>query len=114
MRDGVVIVGAGHAGVQAADSLRDRGYEGPVTLVSGEAELPYARPPVSKELLEADAVPEPLRPSAFYKDRDISVVPVPARHIDRESRTVHIGGGIIARYDHLVLATGARPRRLDL
>ncbi|GAA4544474.1 NAD(P)/FAD-dependent oxidoreductase [Pseudonocardia xishanensis] len=113
MRDGIVVVGAGHAGVQAADALRERGYSGPVTLVSGEPELPYTRPPVSKDLLYGDAEPEPLRPASFYRERRISLVPAAARGIDRDARLVHVSGGIVARYDHLVLATGARARRPD-
>jgi len=114
VRDGVVVVGAGQAGVQVADALRERGYSGPITLVAGEPDPPYSRPPVSKEMLVADTPVEPLRPASFYREQGITLVPAPARRIDRDSRTVHISGGMVARYDHLVLATGARARGLDL
>ena len=116
MRDGIVVVGGGHAGVQTVDALRERGYSGPLTLVCGEARLPYNRPPVSKELLDpaTDPTPAPLRAASFYRDNGITVVPAAALGIDRGTRTVHISGGMAARYDHLVLATGARARTLPL
>jgi len=67
MKNGVVIVGAGHAGVQAAASLREDGYDGPVILVGDENELPYHKPPLSKTFIkDAEAKPQPLRGEAFY------------------------------------------------
>lgn len=66
MKNGVVIVGAGHAGVQAAASLREDGYGGPVILVGDENELPYHKPPLSKTFIkDAEAKPQPLRGEAF-------------------------------------------------
>ena len=64
----VVIVGAGHAGVQAAASLREDGYDGAIVLLSDEKELPYQRPPLSKAFLkgEMDLHGLPLRAEAFY------------------------------------------------
>ncbi len=67
MKNGVVIVGAGHAGVQAAASLREEGFDGPVILAGDERELPYHKPPLSKTFIkDAEARPQPLRGEAFY------------------------------------------------
>lgn len=113
---GVVVIGAGHAGVEAAASLRSGGYPGPVTVVGAEGHLPYERPPLSKEMLDEGADPAniSLRPAAFFDDRQISLVSGPAVDIDRTRQRVQIAGGRWLGYDHLVLATGTTPRRLDL
>ncbi len=74
MNNGVVIVGAGHAGVQAAASLREEGFSGPVTLVGDENELPYHKPPLSKAFLkDAQTKPQMLRAEAFYTGADIGL-----------------------------------------
>ena len=57
---GIVIVGAGHGGVQAAASLREEGYAGPITLVSDDSHAPYQRPPLSKAFLKGEATAESL------------------------------------------------------
>jgi 3-phenylpropionate/trans-cinnamate dioxygenase ferredoxin reductase subunit len=71
----LVIVGAGHAGVQAAASLREEGWEGAITLLSDEAELPYQRPPLSKAFLkgQADLAGTPLRAEKFFFDNRIDL-----------------------------------------
>ena len=71
----VVIVGAGHAGVQAAASLREDGYDGEIVLLSDERELPYQRPPLSKAFLKGEMELHglPLRAEAFYRDRRIDL-----------------------------------------
>ena len=67
MKNGVVIIGAGHAGVQAAASLREEGYDGRITLIGDEAELPYHKPPLSKTFIkDIAAKPQILRAEAFY------------------------------------------------
>jgi 3-phenylpropionate/trans-cinnamate dioxygenase ferredoxin reductase subunit len=113
---GVVVIGAGHAGVEAAASLRAGGYSGPVTLVGAERHLPYRRPPLSKEVLGEGADPEDLalRPEAFFAERRIDLRPGPALEIDRAGRVVHIAGERSVNYDHVVLATGSTARRLDI
>ncbi len=74
MKNGVVIVGAGHGGVQAAASLREEGYDGPVILLGEEAELPYHKPPLSKTFIkDAEAKPQPLRGEAFYTGNNIDL-----------------------------------------
>ncbi len=113
----VVIVGAGHAGVQAAASLREEGYAGGVVLLSGENELPYQRPPLSKAFLtgEMDAKGLPLRAEAFYRNEKIDLrLGARATRIDRAARRVELADGSAIEYDHLILATGARPRRFDI
>ena len=70
-----VIVGAGHAGFQGAATLRQRGYEGAITLVAGELGLPYQRPPLSKDLLHGETTAEAVafRPAAFYEKKGIGL-----------------------------------------
>ncbi|MES2686338.1 MAG: FAD-dependent oxidoreductase [Pseudomonadota bacterium] len=112
---GVVIVGSGQGGFQTAASLRDEGYGGAITVVGEESGLPYQRPPLSKSYLAGKAADEQiwLRPEAFYASRDIVLKSgAPARRIDRVARELHLDGGERLGYEHLVLATGARPRLL--
>ena len=112
----VVIVGAGHAGVQAAASLREEGFQGDVILLSDENDLPYQRPPLSKAFLkgEMDIQGLPLRAEAFFRDHRIDLRRgVGATRIDRSSRQVETSDGAAIGYGHLILATGARQRRLD-
>jgi 3-phenylpropionate/trans-cinnamate dioxygenase ferredoxin reductase subunit len=116
-RRSIVIVGAGHAGVQAAASLREEGAADAIVLLSGEAELPYQRPPLSKAFLKGamDLAGLPLRAEAFYRDRDIDLrLGEQALRIDLGAKRVELSSGGAAPFDHLILATGARPRRLDI
>ena len=71
----IVIVGGGHAGGQAAASLRQEGYEGSVTIVTEENYIPYQRPPLSKQYLsgEFDVDKVYLRPEKFYETKDIKI-----------------------------------------
>lgn len=106
---GVVIVGAGQGGVQAAISLRQEGYADPITLIGAEPGLPYQRPPLSKDFLKTgQATKLTLRPAAFYDKKAITLrCGVAVDRIDRAARLVHFGGEALP-YDHLILATGAR------
>jgi NADPH-dependent 2,4-dienoyl-CoA reductase/sulfur reductase-like enzyme len=112
----VVIVGAGLAGVTAATGLRRRGFAGPILLINEEQQLPYDRPPLSKEVLfgERSVQDIALHDAAFYDQQAISVIPARVRGIDRERRTLTLDNGDALRYKHLVLATGSRPRPLPL
>ncbi|MDF2622130.1 MAG: FAD-dependent pyridine nucleotide-disulfide oxidoreductase [Xanthobacteraceae bacterium] len=114
--DGIVIVGAGQGGFQAATSLREAGFAGPVTLVGEEPGLPYQRPPLSKAYMKGDAGIEQieLRPAAFFADHRIEVVNARAEAIDRAARRVLLAGGKALPYAHLILATGARNRPLPV
>ncbi|NEE01264.1 NAD(P)/FAD-dependent oxidoreductase [Phytoactinopolyspora halotolerans] len=113
---GVVVAGAGQAAAQLAISLRQRGYSGPITLIGDEEHLPYERPPLSKEYLAGDLAEESLqlRPATFWLDRGVDVrTGVAVTAIDRARRSVELSDGRCLSYRHLVLATGAEPRRLD-
>ncbi|MGI9091372.1 MAG: FAD-dependent oxidoreductase, partial [Gemmatimonadaceae bacterium] len=111
----VVIVGAGAAGNAAAEMLRREGYTGPVTLIGGEASVPYDRPNLSKDYLAGSAPEEwiPLRSVEFYRDHDIELVlgnRVTA--IDADAQRVHVDDGRTFGYGALLLATGAEPVHL--
>src|SRR6516162_9009195 len=112
----VVIVGAGHAGFQLAASLRQLGFAEPVLVINDEQHLPYQRPPLSKAYIKGTAGPESLffRPEKFYADQKIELVSDRAVAIDRAARKVRLASGRALDYGHLVLATGARNRLIDL
>jgi 3-phenylpropionate/trans-cinnamate dioxygenase ferredoxin reductase component len=117
MTDGpVMIVGAGHAGYQVAATLRQSGFGGRVCLINDEAHLPYQRPPLSKAYIKGSAGPDSLmfRPEKFYADQKIELIAGRVASIDRQSRKVRLASGDVFDYGHLVLATGARNRLLDL
>ncbi|MFI8091772.1 NAD(P)/FAD-dependent oxidoreductase [Streptomyces sp. NPDC086080] len=113
-----VIVGGGLAGAKAAETLRTEGFTGRVILICDERDHPYERPPLSKGYLlgkeERDSVfvHEP----AWYARHDIELhLGQTVDAIDRAARTVRFGDdGTTVRYDKLLLATGAEPRRLDI
>ena len=113
----VVIVGAGHAGGTAAALLRQQGWTGPITLVGEEPLAPYQRPPLSKAWLkgEAEAGSLLLKPDSFYPDKDIAL-PLNRKvtGLDRGRKTVTLSDNSTLIYDKLILATGARPRRLPV
>lgn len=114
---GVVIVGAGHAGGSAAAFLRQYGYAAPITLIGDEPIAPYQRPPLSKAWLkgEADAEALMLRPESFYAEAGIELrLRATVERVDRTARTVLLREGPPIGYDHLILATGARARRIPL
>ncbi|MEG3166904.1 FAD-dependent oxidoreductase [Sphingomonas sp. LB3N6] len=111
----VLIVGAGHAGAQAAIALRQRGFEGTIALLGDEPSLPYERPPLSKDYLAGDKPFERilLRPAAFWADRMITLLPghmVVA--VDPEAHHVVTAEGLTLRYGQLIWAAGGVPRRL--
>jgi 3-phenylpropionate/trans-cinnamate dioxygenase ferredoxin reductase component len=112
----VVIVGAGHAGFQLASSLRQAGYAEPIFLLNDEPHLPYQRPPLSKAYLKGSGAPDSLmfRPDKFYRDQNIELIADRAASIDRPARRLSLASGASLEYEHLVLATGARNRLLDL
>ena len=113
----VAIIGAGHAGGTVAALLRQYGWQGPITLIGAEPVLPYQRPPLSKAWLkrEADAAGLALRPATFYPANGITLrMATHATAIDPEQRCATLESGERLPYDHLVLATGARPRVLPI
>jgi 3-phenylpropionate/trans-cinnamate dioxygenase ferredoxin reductase component len=112
----VLIVGAGHAGFQLAASLRQHGYGERIGLINDEAHLPYQRPPLSKAYLKGGGAPDSLmfRPDKFYREQNIELVAGRAVAIDRTARKLLLASGASLDYGHLVLATGARNRLLDI
>jgi 3-phenylpropionate/trans-cinnamate dioxygenase ferredoxin reductase component len=112
----VLIVGAGHAGFQVAASLRQAGYKDRVAIINDEAHLPYQRPPLSKAYLKGTGGPDTLmfRPKKFFDDQKIELISDRAVSIDRAARKLKLASGNALDYGHLVLATGARNRLLDI
>ena len=113
----VVILGAGHAGGALAALLRQSGRSGAIVLVGEEPIAPYQRPPLSKAWLkgEADADALALRPESFYAEQAIDLrLDRRVVEIDRERRSVRLEDGGTLGYDILVLALGARARRISL
>src|ERR1700722_3197066 len=112
----VVIAGAGHAGFQLAASLRQHGFAERVCLINDEPHLPYQRPPLSKAYLKGEGRPDSLmfRPDKFYRDQNIELIADRAAFIDRAAQKLVLASGAFLDYGHLVLATGARNRLLDI
>jgi len=113
----IVIVGAGQAAAQAAETLRKRGHLGSITLVGDEASLPYQRPPLSKKYLAGSFDRDRLlfRHAAHYAEHDVVLrLGYPVVSIDRLRRRVEIADGSAVEYDALLLATGSHPRLLPL
>ncbi|MCR9213250.1 MAG: FAD-dependent oxidoreductase [Proteobacteria bacterium] len=117
MSGGVVIVGAGQAGVQTAFSLRQAGYADAITLIHDEAVLPYQRPPLSKSFLKEQQDEEALafRHRDVYDDHQISLLlEERVLQIDRPNKNIRLATGSHLAYDHLVLACGASNNRLSI
>jgi 3-phenylpropionate/trans-cinnamate dioxygenase ferredoxin reductase component len=112
----VLIVGAGHAGFQLAASLRQHGFGEQIGLINDEAHLPYQRPPLSKAYLKGEGRADSLmfRPDKFYREQHIELIEGSAISIDRAARALVLASGGSFDYGHLVLATGARNRLLDI
>lgn len=113
----VIIIGAGQAGGEAAQRLRQGGLQGDVTLIGEEQFAPYQRPPLSKKYLSGELAMDRLllRPASVYAEENIALLTsVKAVWIDRKGKRVRIEGGRELPYDALVLATGARPRKLPI
>jgi 3-phenylpropionate/trans-cinnamate dioxygenase ferredoxin reductase component len=112
-----VIVGASLTGAKAAETLRAEGFDERVVLIGAEDERPYERPPLSKDYLrgEAERATVYVHPEGFYAEHDIEL------RLGRTAVSVNVAGRELAlddgerlRYDRLLLATGAEPRRLSI
>jgi 3-phenylpropionate/trans-cinnamate dioxygenase ferredoxin reductase component len=111
------IVGASLAGAKAAETLRAEGFDGRVLLVGSETERPYERPPLSKEYLRGEAEREKIyvHDEGFYAEHEIDLrLGRTAADLDVAARELTLDDGERVRYDSLLLATGAEPRRLDV
>lgn len=113
----VVIVGAGQAGAMCATQLRATGFEGKITMYGDEIPPPYERPPLSKAYLLGELPYDKLliRPESFYAEKAINLCTEQrVESIDTEAKTLSLTNGTSTSYDKLLLATGARPRLLEL
>lgn len=113
--DRIVIVGAGHAGGNAAFAIRKAGFSGSLTLVGAESHVPYERPPLSKEILLGQKPIESayLRPRDWYAENAVDLrLGEEVLSIDRTAKVLRLQGGADLPYDRLLVATGARARRL--
>jgi 3-phenylpropionate/trans-cinnamate dioxygenase ferredoxin reductase component len=110
---GIVIVGGGLGATRTAEQLRRAEFDGPITIVSDEAHLPYDRPPLSKEVLRSEVDDVTLKPAEFYDENDITVLlGAAARALDTAAHTVTLADGKVVEYDELVIATGLTPKRI--
>jgi NADPH-dependent 2,4-dienoyl-CoA reductase/sulfur reductase-like enzyme len=113
----IVVIGGGLAAAKTVEALRDQGYEGRLDLVTDEADLPYERPPLSKEYLQGKASFEKavVHDEQWYADNNVTLHRgVAAMKLDAERHQVELSDRNILGYDKLVLATGSIPRKLDL
>jgi NADPH-dependent 2,4-dienoyl-CoA reductase/sulfur reductase-like enzyme/nitrite reductase/ring-hydroxylating ferredoxin subunit len=113
----VVIVGGGAAANAAAETLRDEGYRGGITMLSADDSAPYDRPNLSKGFLAGSAEEDwiPLRSPDFYKENNIDLkLATRVAAVDPSSRKLRLADGSDLTYDALLLATGAEPVRLNL
>jgi 3-phenylpropionate/trans-cinnamate dioxygenase ferredoxin reductase subunit len=111
----IAIVGAGHAGAQAAIQLRQLGFAGSIVLIGAEPELPYERPPLSKEYLAGDKAFARMliRPASFWSEREVAtMLATRIAAIDPAAKTLESSDGARIGYGVLVWAAGGTPRRL--
>jgi len=112
-----VIVGGGLAAAKLAESLRDNDFDGAITLIGEEVQLPYERPPLSKEhLLGKKSLADfTVHTEQWYRDHEVELLlGTTVTAIDRSSKTVALPDGSTRPYDKLALATGSRSRRLPI
>jgi 3-phenylpropionate/trans-cinnamate dioxygenase ferredoxin reductase component len=117
MREHLVIAGGGQAATQAAQSARQAGFGGRISLISAEAHLPYQRPPLSKGFLagKIDRDRLHLKADQFYESREIDLcLDTRVESFDPARRRVTLSTREVIDYSHLLLATGSEPRRLSL
>src|ERR1700751_1575874 len=113
----IVIIGGGLAGGNAAVTLREEGFRGPVVLISREPGVPFGRPPLSKTYLrsEEDLDGWYVRPATWYQEHDVELLNercVVA--VDAGAHTVTFDSGEVLGYQKLLIATGGRNRRLQV
>lgn len=112
----IIIVGAGHAGAQAAIALRQHGFAGSIALIGNEAYLPYERPALSKEYLAGEKSFERmlLRPAAFWEERDIAVrTGARVAKVEADEHMVVLTDDEQIGYGKLIWAAGGAPRMLS-
>jgi 3-phenylpropionate/trans-cinnamate dioxygenase ferredoxin reductase component len=111
------IVGGGLVGAIAAQTLREEGYDGKIILLGEESNRPYERPPLSKDYLQGNADRDSIfvHPAHWYAENAVELRPGdPVTSLDPPSRTITTATGARLHYDRLLLATGSKPRRLEV
>jgi 3-phenylpropionate/trans-cinnamate dioxygenase ferredoxin reductase subunit len=116
---GILIIGAGQAGMQIADSLRENGYQGEITMVGDEPTAPYQRPPLSKAFLFGEADEESLlfRNDKFYQENDIKLLlndEVVDVSLSGEGGAATTKSGKVIEFEKMALAPGSTPRKLEI
>ena len=113
----IVIIGAGLAAAKAAIALRENGHEGTVTIVGDEDHPPYERPPLSKDFLmgKSDFDKAVVEPASWYEEHDVRLLTGrTVETLDLAQHSIGLSGSETISYDKAILATGARPRVLDI
>tara|TARA_R110002020_G_scaffold412075_2_gene621660 strand:+ start:6856 stop:8076 length:1221 start_codon:yes stop_codon:yes gene_type:complete len=117
MTEKCIIIGASHAAAQLCVSLRQGGWDGSITVIGDEDDMPYHRPPLSKDFLSGDKTLSDIliRPAEIYEKANIDLkLGVRVVAINREEKSVLTDDGDVYPYDKLVLTTGARVRNLPV
>ncbi|OBK85128.1 NAD(P)/FAD-dependent oxidoreductase [Mycolicibacter sinensis] len=113
----LVIVGGGRAGAKAAEALRAKNFDGTIVLLAEEQQLPYERPPLSKEFLAGKKTlgDFTVHPQDWYREHDVELrTGARAVSLDPAGHTVGLADGTSLSYDKLLLATGSRSRRVPI
>lgn len=113
----VLIIGAGQAAAQTTASLRQGGFEGPITIIGAELALPYQRPPLSKAYLKGELEQERLyfKNADWYESQNVEVLTnITISSVDADIKTATTQSGKIFNFDYLVFATGSRNRTLPM
>jgi len=117
MSEHLVIVGGGQAAAQAVQSLRQQNFAGAITLLGDEPYAPYQRPPLSKKYFAGELARDRLllRPATFYAEKGVALeLSARVEELEPAARRVRLRDGRTLAYDRLLLATGSRPRMLDV
>jgi NADPH-dependent 2,4-dienoyl-CoA reductase/sulfur reductase-like enzyme len=112
----LLVLGAGPAGFSTARAYRKAGGEGAVALVTDEGQMPYNRPPLTKDLLRGEQGENelPLEDEGWLHEHEVALVTGRATELDPDDRTVSLSGGRVLSYTTCVLATGSEPTRLPI
>src|SRR6516164_1236849 len=115
-RNPMVIIGDGLAGGNAAATLREEGFRGPVVLIRREPGVPFGRPPLSKTFLRSEEGLDDwyVRPAGWYADHDVELRDGTAVAVDPAAHTVTLSSGDELGYQKVLIATGGRNRRLGI
>lgn len=114
---GYVVIGAGQAGACAVETMREEGYDGPITLIGQEPHLPYERPPLSKEVLRADPdfSMQPIRDAGWYAENEVELcLETTVASVSAAEKRVICCNGRTIPYAGLLLATGGELRKLSV